>query len=146
MTIGRDIFHPLLSRVRSCAINYQFVIPLLSSPASLRPSLLLSLRSRGSFVSLSRLFSMLNGLRTHRRLKSKRERERGGQSPVDGAATTGGGPVRPARITFVTIARLNNLETCIHGGCGTQWARDARARARTRARAVTDGFTIGPRR
>lgn len=39
------------------------------------------------------------------------QKERG-QSPTGGG---GYDPVRLVRITFVTIARLNNLETCVRG-------------------------------
>jgi len=86
-------------------------------------------RSQGSFLSFPPFFHAQRTTNSSRATKSKSERKRGGGGShrwTAGAATTGGGPVRPARITFVTIARLNNLETCIHGGCGTQWARDAR--------------------
>lgn len=46
------------------------------------------------------------------------------------AAATGGGcgPVRSVRITFVTIARLNNLETCIRGVAGREKAGGGRGR------------------
>lgn len=83
------------------------------------------------------------------------ERER----PVTDGQRGGGGydPVRLVRITFVTIARLNNLETCIRGVAERERKKERRRkgernktgekeRERARARAVTDGFTIGPRR
>lgn len=81
------------------------------------------------------------------------ERER----PVTDGQRGGGGydPVRLVRITFVTIARLNNLETCIRGVAERERKKERRRKGernktgekeRARARAVTDGFTIGPRR
>lgn len=102
---------------------------------------------RASSISFSRLFSRVCA-RVHRT-----ERER----PVTDGRRGGGryDPVRLVRITFVTIARLNNLETCIRGVAERERKKERRRKGernktgekeRARARAVTDGFTIGPRR
>lgn len=94
------------------------------------------------FISFSRLFSALTG-----RERPVTDGRRGGGGGGDDGRRGGHDPVRSVRITFVTIARLNNLETCIRGVAGDAMReREKERENEARARAVTDGFTIGPRR
>lgn len=65
--------------------------------------------------------------------RARQTREKG-QSP------TSGGPVRPIRITFVTIARLNNLETCIRGVAGRRREKERERKSKALALARSHGW------